>query len=130
LHGDIFRKHPGHCRDLELPLHVGANPAAGQSVPARVEGRPGNDDIGLEFPDQAQYLGGRLFHAVGKQPVSTDDRAHNLRILAQYLLQEPPRADHFGLRLGPRIGLLLSADSPEKLVHIMDDSHAQYSWAR
>ena len=119
--GRVLGVHPRYCRYMQLARDGGGHIAAADAVAARVEGRPRDEEVGLQLADYGETLGGRARRVVGEVVVAAYHRRDYLAAVLQKILKELGRA--YGLMLYGKadVGHLLSADLAEELVYIADD---------
>ena len=115
----VLLMHGGHSPDSAF-LGQPADLAAGQAVPARVEGRPGDDDIRFEAVERlARSLQGCLGLLV-RVVVAAYQRADDLALIAHKVLDKGTGAHRAFHGLEGHPGFLVAAPSGEELVQVVD----------
>ena len=118
----VLRIHARHRGDAQLLLHRFGDSPAGHTVTSGIESRTSNKTVGRIGTDHIQQLLDNACLDMGAEVVvSTDHRGNDLRILAQQLTEGKAGTPHTFHDLRRIIRMVLSADTGEKLIDIMDN---------
>src|SRR6266545_3151245 len=113
--------HGRHGRDSLCPRDA-ADMSAGQAIASGAERGTRDDHIGSE-PAQRRGDGREgLILPLAHEVVAADEGGHDLRGIAQRLLERAPRAHPAIARGHADMRLVLAADPGKELIDVMDDS--------
>ena len=113
--------HGGHRGDAAR-LRDATDVRAGEAVPAGAERGAGDQHVGLKPRELARDGVERGVLLLAHEVVAADDRRHDLRRVAERLLERTPWP-HRALAHGHAdVSLLLAADPGEELIDEVDDA--------
>ena len=101
--------HRGDRGDAEFVAYRGGDVAAGEAVASGVEGRSGDEEVGLLRLDEFKALRARFVGVLAVEAVSADDGGYDLGFLAEGLLESEAGSDYAFTNFGLVVGLLFSA---------------------
>ena len=114
--------HSRHGRYSQLPRRL-ADQRAGQAIPSRVEGWTGNDEVRLHLSHRLFHGGNGLVFFLHEVVVAGDYRGDHRASISENLVQGSSRADGTLPHLKRKIVCLLTANSREELVDVVQRSN-------
>jgi hypothetical protein len=99
-----------------------AGQRAGQAVAPRAERRPGHQHVRLDAVELGADRACGFGLALAGEVVAAHDGRLDARAIAQRLLEKPAGADGAFAHRHAHVRLILAADAPEELVHVVHDA--------